>query len=83
MSNQTAPHAPRTTASVERLLTAEEVAPLLRCSRATVLRRAAAGQLDYVDIGRRRLFTERQVQKHIDDHSREAKPAQVPARVRG
>jgi excisionase family DNA binding protein len=65
---------------LEPLMTADEVAPILRCDRSTVHRLANAGLLGWVPVGRKRLFATRHIEKYLADQEHAAKPVQVPAR---
>ena len=48
------------------LLTAAEVAPIVRLCTAVVLRKARAGEIESVQIGRKRLFRRSAVEAYLD-----------------
>jgi excisionase family DNA binding protein len=56
-------------ADVWRLLTFDEVAEALRCSRRTVERRIATGELEVVRVGRRVLVTLRSLRAFLESHA--------------
>jgi excisionase family DNA binding protein len=58
------------------LLTADEVAKILRLHKVTVLRKARAGEIESVLIGRNRRFRRSAIDAHLDSCTM---PASTPA----
>ena len=63
-----------------RLLTARDVAGLLRIHLVTVYSMAAEGRIPSVRIGRRRLFDPREISRLLETH---AEPVREPLRPLG
>ncbi len=58
----------RPSAEETELLTAEEVAKMLKIDRSTVYKLIRRNEIDYISIGRRRLITRIDLQKFIERH---------------
>lgn len=70
-----------TLASVEKLLTVNEVIEITRLSRSKLHQEVRAGELRAVKFGRRTLFRAQDVQAYIDRHV--SGPDRPTAKVRG